>query len=92
MLIILPLDHVGEVFSGMACCILQIGASVRVNDDSNIEWKRLILASSVFVEKCPACVVMSIRRGFSLPFPPLALSRKGHMSSTTNRTLLSRRD
>ena len=39
-----------------------------------------------------ASVVTSIRNGFSLPFCPLPLSRKGHVSSTTNWTLLSRRD
>ena len=39
-----------------------------------------------------ASIVMSIRNGFSLPFCSLALCRKGHVSSTTNRTLLSRRD
>ena len=35
---------------------------------------------------------MSIRNGFSLLFSSLALCRKGHVSSTTNWTLLSRRD
>ena len=43
-------------------------------------------------KRAPASVVMSIRNGFVLPFCPLALSRKGHASSTTNLTLLSRRD
>ena len=40
----------------------------------------------------PASVVVSIRNGFSQPFRPLALCRKGHVSSTTNWTSLSRRD
>ena len=73
----------------MACCILQIGAGARV-DDGNVEYKRLILESRVVVKECP--VVMSIRNGFSLPFCALALSRKGHVSSTTNWSLLTRRD
>ena len=38
-------------------------------------------------KNAPASVVMSIRKGFNLPFCPLALSRKGHVSSTANRTL-----
>ena len=38
MLVLLPLDCVGEVFSCMACCILQIGAGARVNGDGyNVE-------------------------------------------------------
>ena len=37
----------------------------------------------------PASVLMPIRNGFSLPFCSLALCRKGHVSSTTNWTLLS---
>ena len=36
MLVFLPFDCVGEVFSDMACCILQIGAGARV-DDGNVE-------------------------------------------------------
>ena len=36
----------------MVCCILQIGARVRIND-ANIEYKRLIVASGVAVEDCP---------------------------------------
>ena len=32
-------------------------------------------------KSAPASVVRSIRRGFNLPFCPLALSRKGHVSS-----------
>ena len=36
ILVFLPLDYVGEVFSYMACCIPQIGASARV-DDGNVE-------------------------------------------------------
>ena len=44
------------------------------------------------VEECPRLRVMSIRNGFSLSFCSLALCRKGHVSSTTNWTLLSRRD
>ena len=75
----------------MACCIPQIVAGARVNDGI-VEQKRLILESRVVVEEYPASVVMStIRNGFSVPFCPLALSRKGHVSSTINWTLLSRR-
>ena len=36
-----------------------------------------------------ASAAMSMRNGFSLPFCSLALCRKGHVSSTTNWTLLS---
>ena len=36
VLVFLPLDCVGEVFSYMACCIPQIGAGARV-DDGNVE-------------------------------------------------------
>ena len=36
MLVFLPLDCVGEVFSYMACCIPHIGAGARV-DDCNVE-------------------------------------------------------
>ena len=36
MLVILPLDCVGEVFFSMACCILHIRAGARVND-GNVE-------------------------------------------------------
>ena len=36
MLVFLPLDSVGKVFPGMACCSLQIGAGARVND-GNVE-------------------------------------------------------
>ena len=36
ILVFLPLDCVGEVFSYMACCISQIGAGARVND-GNVE-------------------------------------------------------
>ena len=43
-------------------------------------------------KNAPASVVMSIRNGFSLTLCPLALSRKGHASSTINWTLLSQRD
>ena len=68
----------------MACCVPEIGADARV-DDGDVEEKSLILESRVVVERsAPASVVMSIRRGFSLLFTPLALSRKGHVSSTTN--------
>ena len=37
-------------------------------------------------------VFISVRKGFNLPFRPLAVSRKGRVSLTTNCTLLSRRD
>ena len=47
-----PLDCVGEVFSYMACYILQIGAGARINDGS-VKQKRLILASRVVVEEWP---------------------------------------
>ena len=67
----------------MACCILQMGPSARVID-ANVKQKRLILASSVVCEESPqTSVVMCIRNGFSLPFRPLALSRKSHVSPTT---------
>ena len=36
ILVFFPLDCVGEVFSCMACCILQIGDGARV-DDSKFE-------------------------------------------------------
>ena len=36
ILVILPLDCVGAVFSYMACCILQIGAGARF-DDGNVK-------------------------------------------------------
>ena len=52
MLVFLPLDCVGEVFSYMACCIPQIGAGARV-DDCNVEHKCLILEPRVVVEECP---------------------------------------
>ena len=35
---------------------------------------------------------MPIRRGFNLPFYPLALARKGKVCSTTKCTFLSRKD
>ena len=43
-------------------------------------------------KRSPASVAMPIRRGLNLPLCTLALSRKGHVSSTTYYTLLSRRD
>ena len=52
----------------------------------------LFLCRGWLSKSAPASVVMSIRNGFSLPFSSLALCRKGHVSSTTNWTLLSRRD
>ena len=52
MLVFLPLDCIGEVFTCMACCILEIEAGARVND-GNVEKKRLILASRVVAEECP---------------------------------------
>ena len=87
----LPLDCVGEVFSYMACCILQIEAGARV-DDGNVEWKRLIFVPRVIVEECHRFYCYVIRKWFNLPFCSLALSRKDRMSSTTNCTLLLRRD
>ena len=36
VLVFLPLDCVGRMFSSMACCIPQIGAGTRV-DDGNVE-------------------------------------------------------
>ena len=63
----------------MACYILQVGAGARVND-SNVKYKRHILASGVVVKECPT-FVMSIHRGFNRPFCLLVLSRKGHVSS-----------
>ena len=52
MLVFLPLDCVGEVFSYMACCIPQIGAGARVDDD-NVEKKCLILESRGVGEEFP---------------------------------------
>ena len=52
----------------------------------------LFLSRGWLSKSYPVSVVMSIRNGFNLPFCPLALSRKGHVSSTINWTLLSRRD
>ena len=52
----------------------------------------LFLSRGWLSKSAPSSVVMSIRNGFSLPFCSLALCRKGHVSSTTNWTLLSRRD
>ena len=36
ILVFIPFDCVGEVFSCMACCILPIGAGARVNE-GNVE-------------------------------------------------------
>ena len=52
MLVFFPLDCVGEVFSCMTCCIVQIRAGARVND-GKAKYKRLILASRMVVEECP---------------------------------------
>ena len=41
----------------------------------------LFLSQGWLSKSAPASVVVSIRNGFSLPFCPLALSRKGHVSS-----------
>ena len=40
----------------------------------------------------PASIVLFIRKGFDLPFCPLALSRKGHVTLKTNWSLLSQKD
>ena len=48
----------------------------------------LFLSRGWLSNNAPASVVMSTRNGFSLPFCPLALSRKGHVSLTTKWTLL----
>ena len=50
ILVFLPLDCVGDVFSYMACCIPQIGAGARF-DNGNVEYKCLILESRVDVEE-----------------------------------------
>ena len=52
ILVFLPLDSVGEVFSYVACCVPEIGADARV-DDGDVEEKSLILESRVVVEECP---------------------------------------
>ena len=52
----------------------------------------LFLRSGWLSNNAPNFVVMFVYRGFNLPFYPLALSRKGYVSSTTNWTLLSQRD
>ena len=52
----------------------------------------LLLSRGWLSKSAPASVVMSIRNGFSLLSCSLALCRKDHVSSTTNWTLLSRRD
>ena len=51
-----------------------------------------LLSRGWLPKSAPASVVMSIRNEFSLPFGLRALSRKDHVSSTTNWTLLSRMD
>ena len=51
----------------------------------------LFLCRGWLSKSAPASVAISIRKGFNLPFCPLALSWKGHVSSTTNCTLLSQR-
>ena len=33
ILLFVPLDCVGEVFSSLACCVLEVGAYARVDDD-----------------------------------------------------------
>ena len=52
----------------------------------------LFLSRGWLLKSAPASVVMSIPNGFNPPLCTLALSRKDHVSSTTNWTLLSRRD
>ena len=52
ILVFLPLDSVGEVFSYVACCVPEIGADARV-DDGDVEEKSLILEARVVVEECP---------------------------------------
>ena len=52
----------------------------------------LLLSRGWLSKSLPASVLVSIRSGFSLPFCPLALPWKGHVSSTTNWTFLSQRD
>ena len=44
----------------------------------------LFLRRGGLSKSAPASVAMSICDGISLPFCPLALSRKSHVSSTTN--------
>ena len=83
ILVVLSLDCIDEMLSCTARCILQNGADARIND-CNIEKKRLIPASGMAVEECPATVVMPINKGFNRPFSSPVLSRKNHISSTTN--------
>ena len=52
ILVFLPVDCVGEVFSYMVCCIPQTGAGARVND-GNVELTCLILEPRVVIEECP---------------------------------------
>ena len=52
----------------------------------------LFLRRGWLLKSAKTSVAVSIRKGFNMPFCPLALSRKGHVSSTINWTLLSQRD
>ena len=54
--------------------------------------RSIVLLRRRWLSKIAASVVLSIRRGFNLPFCPVILSRKGHVSSTINCTLLSSRN
>ena len=47
ILVFLPLDCVGEVFSSMACCIPQIGAGARVDDHRVVMSSRSALFFSL---------------------------------------------
>ena len=70
----------------MACYILRIGVSARVNG-----WQCRVEAPSVVVGECPASVVISICRVLNLPFCPLALSL-GRVMCLQQRTELCSRE
>ena len=52
----------------------------------------LFLSQGWLSKSAPASIVMPIRSRFSLPFCPLALSRKGYISSTVVQTELYSRE
>ena len=62
------------------------GLSVAISSGSALFLNRGWLSKSA-----PASVVIFIYNGFNSPFCPLAFPQKGHVSSPTNCTLLSRR-
>ena len=90
ILVFLPLDCVGEVFSYCRAAFsrleLALGLAMAMSSRSTVFLSRGWLSKSVL-----ASIVMSVRRGLNLLFCPLASYRKGHVSSTINWTLLSPR-